>query len=109
MIKGLIGRFSLARNGGWTGCVRTLAIDAKMQLVPNDNRDAPNAPIFRAMVGQFHVGDAWAARSAGAEPRDYLRVRLDDPSLGASINAALFPDEDGQTANLIWRRRARDA
>ena len=61
--------------------------------------------MFRVFVGQSRVGDAWAARSSGDSPTDYLRVRLDDPSLPGPISAALFQSEDGNEAQLVWSRR----
>jgi uncharacterized protein (DUF736 family) len=100
-----IGSFAPASNGGWNGSIRTLTIDAKVRLVPNDNRENENAPAFRVVVGQSRVGDAWTARSSGENPRDYLKVRIDDPSLYEPINAALFPAEDGNSALLVWSRR----
>lgn len=72
----VIGTFTPAKDGGWSGSIRTLTIDAQVRLVPNDNRDNENAPVFRVFVGQSRIGDAWAARSGGDSPRDYLRVRL---------------------------------
>jgi len=74
-----------------TGSIRTLTIDAKVRLAPNDNRENENAPAFRVCVGQCRIGDAWEARSSGDNPKYYLRVRFDDPSLSEPINAALFP------------------
>ena len=35
-----IGHFIAAKDGGWTGTIRTLTIDAKGRLVPNDSRCA---------------------------------------------------------------------
>ena len=101
----VIGTFTPAKDGGWTGSIRTLTINAKVRLVPNENRDSDNAPVFRVFVGQSRIGDAWAARSGGDSPKDYLRVRLDDPSLSEPISAALFPSEDGGAAQLVWSRR----
>ena len=100
-----IGTFTLAKDGGWTGSIQTMMINTKVRLVPNDNRDNENAPIFRIFVGQSRIGDAWAARSGGESPKDYLRVRLDDPSLPEPISAALFQSEDGKEAQLVWNRR----
>jgi len=100
-----IGHFILAKDGGWTGAIRTLTIDAKLRLVPNDNRDHENAPAFRVFVGTSRIGDAWEARSGGDNPKDYLRVKLDDPSLPEPISAALFPSEEGKEAQLVWNRR----
>ncbi len=101
----VIGTFTPAKDGGWTGFIRTLTINAKLRLVPNDNRDNENAPLFRVFAGRSRIGDAWAARSGGESPRDYLRVRLDDPSLPEPISAALFQSEDGKQAQLVWSRR----
>jgi uncharacterized protein (DUF736 family) len=101
----VIGVFAFTKDGGWSGAIRTLTIDAKIRFVPNDNRDHDNAPAFRIMAGQSRIGDAWEARSGGASSKNYLRVKLDDPSLLEPISAALFPLEDGCSAQLVWNRR----
>jgi uncharacterized protein (DUF736 family) len=105
----VIGDFVPAKDGGWTGSIRTLTINTKVRLVPNDNRENDNAPAFRVFVGASRIGDAWEARSNGDSPKDYLRVRFDDPSLSEPISAALFPSEDCKTAQLVWNRRRPDA
>ena len=97
-----IGSFTFAKDGGWTGSIRTLTIDAKVRLVPNDNRETENAPAFRVVVGQSRIGDAWEAQSSGDNPKYYLRVRFDDPGLSEPVNAALFPSEDGSEVPLVW-------
>ena len=38
------------------------------------------------------------------EGRDYLSLKLDDPSFNAPIYANLFDDEDGEGYTLIWSR-----
>src|SRR3546814_17551370 len=43
----VIGTFTPAKDGGWAGSIHTLTINAKVRLVPNDNRDNENAPVFR--------------------------------------------------------------
>ena len=48
------------------------------------------------------IGAAWSKRSN--EGRDYLSVKLDDPSFNAPIYANLFDDEDAETFTLIWSR-----
>jgi len=50
------------------------------------------------------IGAAWPKRSS--EGRDYLSVKLDDPSFNAPIFANLF-DGDDDTYNLIWSRGRR--
>lgn len=101
----VIGTFTLTKEGGWSGAIRTLTIDAKIRFVPNDNRDNENAPAFRVMAGHSRIGDAWNAHSGGDSPKNYLRVKFDDPSLLEPISAGLFPSEDGCSAQLVWNRR----
>lgn len=101
----VIGAFTPSRDGGWTGSIRTLTIDAKVRLVPNDDRTRENAPAFRVFVGNSRIGDAWEAATQGDNPKNYLRLRLDDPSLPEPITVALFPSEEGGKAQLVWNRR----
>lgn len=101
-----IGHFILAKDGGWTGTIRTPTIDAKVRLVHNDDH-SDNAPAFRVLVGNARIGDAWDARTSGDNPRYYLRLRLDDPSLPGSLTAALFPSDEGDKARLVWNRRRK--
>ena len=69
---------------------------------PRANRASENAPSHRIFVGRAEIGAAWSKRSA--EDRDYLSVKLDDPSFNAPIYANLFDDEDGDGFTLIWSR-----
>lgn len=105
----IIGTFTPATDGGWVGTIRTLTINTKMRLVPNDDRTSKKAPVFRVFVGNARVGEAWEARTSGLSPKDYLKVRLDDPMLPEPINAAMFASEGGDSAQLLWsRRRPKD-
>jgi uncharacterized protein (DUF736 family) len=101
----VIGTFTPSKNGGWEGTIRTLTIDVKARLVPNDNQDSERAPAFRVFAGRSELGAAWRERSGGDNPRDYLSVRLDDPSLPEPISAAMFEAENGKEAQLVWSRR----
>ena len=101
----VIGSFMPTRDGGWLGTIRTLTIDVKARFVPNDNRDSENAPAFRIFTGTSELGVAWRQHTTGENPREYLSVKLDDPSLPEGISAALFEAEDGSGAQLVWNRR----
>jgi uncharacterized protein (DUF736 family) len=103
----VIGTFSLAKDGGWVGTIRTLTINAKVRLVPNDDRTSKKAPAFRVFVGDARIGEAWEAKTGGLRQKDYLRVILDDPLLAEPISAALFPSEQGDSAQMLWSRRHR--
>jgi len=85
------------------GEIVTLSVQTKnVRIVPESNRASENAPSHRIFVGRAEIGAAWSKRSA--EDRDYLSVKLDDPSFNAPIYANLFDDEDGDGFTLIWSR-----
>ena len=52
------------------------------------------------------IGAAWSKRSE--EGRDYLSLKLDDPSFTAPIYANLFEDEGGEGYTLLWSRPRRN-
>lgn len=94
-----IGRFKRSKQGGWEGEIETLTIQRKIRLVPNDNRVSDTAPAFRVMLAWQAIGDAWEDQSRSDPPRDYIRVRIDDPL--CPISAVLLPDKEGLTARLV--------
>ena len=96
-----IGTFT-ADKDGFTGTLRTLTLNVKVKLVPNDKGDRENAPDFRLQAtGGYDIGAAWKKVSQAERP--YLSVTLDDPSFPATIYARLIEEDDG-THNLIWSR-----
>ncbi len=97
-----IGTFKKSGND-YTGDIVTLSVQAKnVRITAQDSRANDNAPSHRILVGKAEIGAAWAKRSA--EARDYLGIKLDDPSFAAPIYANLFEDEGGKTHSLIWSR-----
>ena len=98
-----IGTFKKFGNNEFSGEIVTLSVQAKnVRMVPEANRTNDNAPTQRVMVGRAEIGASWSKRSN--EGRDYLAVKLDDPSFTAPIYANLFDDEDGEAYSLIWSR-----
>ena len=88
------------------GEIVTLSLQTKgVRIVPEADRTSDNAPSHRVYVGRAEIGAAWSKRSN--EGRDYLSVKLDDPSFNAPIYANLFDDEDGDGFTLIWSRARR--
>ena len=73
-----------------------------------DDRTHDNAPAFRVLVGNARIGNAWEARTNGDNPKYYLRVRLDDPSLSKPFTAALFPSEGAIGHNSFGTGGGRD-
>ncbi len=97
-----IGSFKKSGNE-FTGEIVTLSVQAKgVRIVPEETHANANAPSHRVYVGRAEIGAAWSKRSN--EGRDYLSVKLDDPSFTAPIYANLFDDEDGEGYSLIWSR-----
>ena len=97
-----IGSFKKSGND-YTGSITTLSVQAKnVRIVPEEHRTNDNAPSHRDFVGRAEIGAAWTKRSN--EGRDYLGVKLDDPSFTAPIYANLFDDEGEDSFSLIWSR-----
>ena len=90
------------------GEIVTLSVQAKgVRIVSEDNRSNENAPSHRVFVGRAEIGAAWSKRSE--EGRDYLSLKLDDPSFTAPIYANLFDDQDGEGYTLIWSRSRKNS
>jgi uncharacterized protein (DUF736 family) len=95
-----IGTFT-AEKDGFTGTLRTLTLNVKVKLVPNDKGDNENAPDFRVQAASHDIGAAWKKVSKAERP--YVSVTLDDPSFPATVYARLIENEEG-THDLIWSR-----
>ena len=99
-----IGTFT--RSGTtFTGTVRTLSINAKTTIKPAD-KASDKAPDYRIFANQVELGAAW--KKTSGEGREYLPVKLDDPSFPAPIYATLIEADEPNTFNLIWSRRNGD-
>jgi uncharacterized protein (DUF736 family) len=98
-----IGAFKKTGSNEFTGEIVTLSVQAKgVRIVPDARAAGENAPSHRVLVGRVEIGAAWSKRSN--EGRDYLGLKLDDPSFNAPIYANLFDDEEGDGYALIWSR-----
>ena len=97
-----IGSFKKSGNE-YQGEIVTFSVQARgVRIVPEANRSNDNAPSHRVYVGRAEIGAAWSKRSS--EGRDYLSLKLDDPSFANPIFANQFDDEDGEGFTLIWSR-----
>ena len=87
----------------YQGDIVTMQVQARnVRIVPEDNRTNDKAPSHRVFVGRAEIGAAWSETSKAG--RDYLSVKLDDPSLLAPIYANLFEAEGEEGYNLVWTR-----
>jgi len=96
-----IGTFTKSENG-YTGSVRTFTVNAKARITPVE-KEKDNAPDFRVFAGTAEIGAAWKKTSEAG--REYVSVKLDDPSFAAPIYASLVEtDGEPETFSLIWSR-----
>lgn len=95
-----IGTFT-ADKDGYTGTLRTLTLNVKVKLVPNDKGENDKAPDFRLQATGNDFGAAWKKTSEAG--REYLSVTLDDPAFPAAVYARLIEGDDG-THDLLWSR-----
>jgi len=102
----VIGTFTAIKDG-YTGTIRTLTLNNKVQILANDRRDGEGAPEFRILVGNTEIGAAWRKIKRGSE-ETYLRVKIDDPSLPQPIWGALLEAAEDGVARLVWRRTQKD-
>ncbi|MER8779209.1 DUF736 domain-containing protein [Mesorhizobium sp. M0977] len=101
----IIGTFKKSGNE-FSGEIVTLSLQTKnVRIIPESRQVGENAPSHRVFVGRAEIGAAWSKTSN--EGRDYLGLKLDDPSFNAPIYANLFDDEEGEGFSLIWSRPSR--
>lgn len=105
IIMANIGTFTKTGNE-YKGEIVTMSVQQKNVRIVAEASDNENAPSHRVFVGRAEIGAAWTKTSN--EGREYLSVKLDDPSFTAPIFANLFDDEDGKSYNLIWSRARRN-
>lgn len=100
-----IGTFKKTGNE-FVGEIVTLSVQAKnVRIVPEEGSSNGNAASHRVFVGRAEIGAAWPKTSN--EGRDYLSLKLDDPSFTQPISANLFHEtvvEREESYSLIWSR-----
>jgi len=99
-----IGSFTKT-DTGFSGSVKTLTLNVKATFRA-DEKENDKAPDYRIFAGTTEFGAAW--KKTSREGRDYISVKLDDPSFPAPIYASLVEAEDGKGHALIWSRRTGD-
>ncbi|MDX0642795.1 DUF736 family protein [Sinorhizobium medicae] len=100
-----IGTFT-STESGFPGSIRTLALNVKARIVRVET-PSDKGPHFRIYAGSVELGAAWQKRSSESD-RDYLSVKLDDPSFPAPIYATLAEVDGEEGLQLIWSRPNRD-
>ena len=99
-----IGTFTQTKDG-FTGTIRTLALNAKAKIVPDEHKSNEAAPDYRVFSGTVELGAGWKRTAKNGEQRAYVSLKLDDPSFPAAIYANLVQTEaDDNAHSLIWSR-----
>lgn len=99
-----IGTFT-SNGNGFTGSIHTLNLNVKARFSRIEN-PSDKSPHFRVYAGNVELGAAW--QRATDEGRDYLSVKLDDPSFREPLYATLVEVEGEEGLQLIWSRPRRD-
>src|SRR3546814_19822887 len=83
-----IGTFTKTAKG-YAGEIVTMSVQQKKVRIEAET-DVQNdkAPTHRVFVGRAEIGAGWAKQSK--EGRDYLSLKLDDPSYAAHTSATLL-------------------
>lgn len=100
----IIGSF-IASGNGFNGTIKTLNLSVKATIRTVEG-GSEKGPDFRIFTGNVEFGAAW--KKTSNEGRDYLSVKLDDPSFPAPIYATLIEVEGEEGLSLIWSRSNRD-
>ena len=96
-----IGTFTKSGED-FTGSVKTLTLNVKAKIARAE-KENEKAPDYRIFAGTTEFGAAWKKTSGAG--REYLSVKLDDPSFPAPIFASLVAVEGKDEFALIWSRR----
>lgn len=99
-----IGTFTASANG-FTGTIKTLNLNVKATIRAVEH-PTEKGPDYRVFCADVDFGAAW--KKTSNEGRDYLSIKLDDPSFPAPIYASLVKSENEETHALIWSRANRD-
>jgi uncharacterized protein (DUF736 family) len=88
-----IGTFTASDNG-FVGSIKTLTLNIKARFVASE-KENDKAPDYRIFSDVTQCGAAWK-KTARDSDREYISVKLDDPSLPAPIYASLVKVEGGE-------------
>jgi len=99
-----IGTFTASENG-FSGTIKTLNLNVKAKIIRVE-RTSDDAPDFRVLAGTVEFGAGWQKQARDTE-RDYISIKLDDPSLAAPIYATLTEVQGQEGLQLIWSRNTR--
>ena len=74
-----IGFVQQQDDGSFAGTLTTLALKAKIRIVPVGRKTSDNGPDYRVITSDgVDIGAAWI-RTGRESQRDYVSLKIDDP------------------------------
>ena len=101
----VIGTFTAAKDG-YAGSIRTLMLNGRVRIVPNERKSSPEAPDFRVLMDTSEIGAAWKKIKQDTG-KSFLKLRLDDPAWPQPVWGVLLESPEDGVIRLIWRRSNR--
>lgn len=103
-----IGLFTTNHGGGYIGTLKTLSVDAELELVPFESTN-DRAPDFRVLHLGREVGGAWRRQSKNGTA--FITVTISDPAFPCTLRACLFQPRKPKSNEwpLVWDRAERSA
>lgn len=103
-----IGYFKKNGENSYVGEIVTLNLRAAgVKVVSQDGSDNDKLPTHRVYIGRAEIGAGWSKVSE--DGREYVSLKLDDPSFNAPIYANLFEDQDSEGYTLLWSRPRKNS
>jgi len=100
-----IGYVTKQADGRYTGHLRTVSIQAEIDIVPNIQKTADAQPDFRVMTQGIEIGAGWT-RKGETSGKDYVSLSIAAPEFGpkklyANLGKAAG-SEDNDLYAVIW-------
>lgn len=100
-----IGYVRKEDDGRYTGSIRTISIQAAVEIIPNANKTADAHPDYRVLTQGVEIGAGWT-KTGETSGKEYVSLALAAPEFGprklyANLGRAAGQDDDNVFA-LIW-------
>jgi uncharacterized protein (DUF736 family) len=100
-----IGYVTKQADGRYKGHLRTLTIQAEIDIIPNIQKSADGQPDYRVLTQGVEIGAAWKRKSENSG-KEYVSLSMAAPEFGpkklyANLGRAAGQDDEDVYA-VIW-------
>lgn len=100
-----IGFVEKQSDGVFRGQLKTVSIQAEIEIVLNDQKSSATQPDYRVLTGDIEIGAGWL-KTASSSGKDYVSLSLTAPEFGtsrlyANLGQAAGSD-DRDVFAIIW-------